>query len=205
MDKLNFLNEVVFGYIKKDLENLEAYLPKKPGEAGNNNFPIALCVLAYMEYLGGFLLGKDLGFEVNVGEYIKLCFRRPDDYNIKILRDLFRHGLAHEYFARGGVSRDGIRPPLYRNYQNKVVLDAQTLLKDFLESLDAYRNNLPDDTFADRLKETEDSIVDWELKYKADIDSLPSMVNFPPHVRSSGATIYPEKTTTTLPYDPNEK
>lgn len=205
MDKDEFLNKVVSGYIQKDLENINSKIPPVLGEVGNVNFPIALCILAYMEYLGGFLIGKDMGFDNNVETYIKQCFKIPGNYNIKILRDLFRHGLAHEYFARGGISRDGITPPLYRNYQGKVILDAQTLLNDFLESLNTFKDKLTEVAFAQREKDATNAIKDWEEKYKDEIKNLPFMGDFPIHTRTSGATIYPEKTTTTLPYDPTEK
>ena len=90
MTKTDFLNTVVHGYIKKDLGDIKTYLPKRPGEAGNNNFSIALCVLSYMEYLGSFFktsssrnpITEDLGcidFKLNENiESISLYFRYVD-------------------------------------------------------------------------------------------------------------------------------
>ncbi len=209
MNKIDFINKIVFGYIQKDLENIKSKIPPVRGEVGNANFPIALCVLAYMEYLGGFLLGRSLGFKRNIEEYMNRCFNFSPEYNSVILRDLFRNGLAHEYFARGGISRDGIRPPMNRNYEGKAILDAQTLLDDFLNSLNAFKDELNEESFQRRKKGAENAIKKWETIHKNEVLNLPFIGNFPTHTRTSGASIYPgnikESTTTTLPYDPNEK
>lgn len=209
MNKSDFLNIVVFGYIQKDLENIKSKIPPVRGEVGNANFPIALCILAYMEYLGGFLLGKNMGFKRNVEEYINRCFSFSSEYNSVMLRDLFRNGLAHEYFARGGISRDGNRPPVYRNYEGKAILDTQTLLDDFLISLSTFKDVLNEESFQRRKKAAEKAIKRWGTIHKNEILKLPFIGNFATHTRTSGATVYPgninEKTTTTLPYDPNEK
>ena len=204
MNKIEFINKVVFGYIKKDLENIKSYLPKRPGEEGNNNFTIALCVLSYMEYLGSFFTLDSWNFEKNVSAYIERCFTTPSDYHPAILGDLFRNGLAHDYFARGGVSRDGIRPGLYKNYDNKAVLDADTLLDDFLVSLDKFVQELPDDKFTTRMEMAKQTISDRETKYADEIGKL-RFIGDIPGARTSGATTYPEPINITRPYDPNEK
>ncbi len=205
MNKLEFLNKVVFGYIKKDLENIRSYLPKKPGEEGNNNFTIALCVLSYMEYLGSFYTLDNFNFKENVTTYINECFKSPTDYHPTILKDLFRNGLAHDYFARGGVSRDGIRPGLYRSWDNKAVLDADTLLQDFLDSLDKFATDLPEEKFVERIKIARNTIAEVEARYASEIISLPSIADMK-NVHTSGATTLPGPitTTTTLPYNPDE-
>lgn len=208
MDKFDFFNRVVFGYIRKDLENMKNYLPKKPGEEGNNNFPIALCVLSYMEYLGSFFTLDDFNFEENVKVYIEKCFKNSSEYHPAILGDLFRNGLAHDYFARGGVARDGNRHGLYRNWDNKAVLDADTLLNDFLLSLNKFAEELSDHNFIERMKIAKQRINDMEAKYASEINNLPFIGDMR-GARTSGATVYPgsikKKTTTTLPYDKNEK
>lgn len=223
MDKQTFLNTVVFGYIKKDLENMRDKIRPQPAAIGNINFPLALCVLAYMEYLGGFLLGGSDGFSQNVREYISKCFTNPDEYPVEILRDIFRNGLAHEYFARGGISRDGGRPAVYKEVGG-AVLDAETLTNDFLESLDKFKQELEDDKYTRRVNQAERSIADRKVRNKNLIDRLPMRV-VTTTTRSSGASGYPGsvRTTTssskssstpsqgvgskmiTRPYNPNEK
>ncbi len=204
MSKIGFLNEVVFGYIKKDLENINSYLPKKPGEPGNNNFPIALCVLSYMEYLGSFFTLNDFNFDENVKIYMERCFKNSSSYHPAILGDLFRNGLAHDYFARGGVARDGNRPPLYRNYDNIVILDAETLLVDFLASLDKFATELTDDNFNKRIQIAIDKINAKLANYSSEINKLPFFGNMP-GAHTSGATIISSMQNITKPYDPNEK
>lgn len=201
MTKSEFIDKVVFGYIRKDLEAIKRDVPKKPGEEGNINFPIALCVLAYVEYLGEFLTGLDRNFLHNVETYIKDCFDTPDGYNALLLKDIFRNGLAHEYFARGGVARDGIRPALYKDHEGEVVLDADTLLDDFLKSLEVFAQNLTDKQYKKRSEHAKESIKGWRDKHKAEINKLPSIADIP-HARTSGASTYPENITRA--YDQNE-
>lgn len=223
MNKQTFLDTVVFGYIKKDLENMRDKIRPQPAAVGNINFPLALCVLAYMEYLGSFLLGRTAGFSSNVREYISQCFSHPNEYPIGILRDIFRNGLAHEYFARGGISRDGGRPAVYKEVGG-VVLDAETFVSDFLESLDKFRQELGDDRYTRRLTQAENSIVERRNHNQSLIDQL-SVRFITPMTRSSGASGYPGPIPATIststsssqpggqvppsaitrPYDPNEK
>lgn len=199
MTKIEFINKVVHGYIQKDLENMKSYLPRKPGEEGNNNFPIALVVLSYMEYLGSFFTSNDFSPEENIKEYIDKCFNRPDEYYPAILTFLFRHGLAHDYFARGGVTRDGNRPAMYKNYENKAILDAETLLNDFLESLNKFADVLSDDFYDKRMRIAGKKIAEIEENHRDQINKLRSLSELV-GVHTSGATTYPVFSTTTLPY-----
>lgn len=224
MDKQTFLDKVVFGYIKRDLENMRDKIRPEPNAVGNINFPIALCVLAYMEYLGSFLLGRYAHFCPSVHEYISRCFSRPDEYPAEILRDIFRNGLAHEYFARGGISRDGGRPAVYKEVDS-AVLDAETLVNDFLESLNKFKQELENDKYIRRVNQVEKSIADEKANNRNLINQLPIRVVTQMMTCSSGASGYPssiETTTTsfsksssvssqatesnkiTRPYDPNE-
>lgn len=201
MNKLDFLNKIVFGYIKKDLENIKT-LPKR--DEGGCNFPIALCVLSYMEYLGSFFTGNEFDFPQNITAYIDKCFRNKNDYNVDILKDLFRDGLAHDYFPRGGVGRDSIRPGLYVDYNGDVILDADTLMDDFLNSLDLFRDELEDQMYQARIELAGNKIKKWKEDRREAIEKLihiSSIVG----VRTSGTSIYPGRLNITRAYDPNEK
>jgi len=182
IDRNFFMNNIVFGYIKDDLQNMITKIPVNIRRSGNINFPIAVCTLMYMEYLGSFLLGKDKDFEGNVKEYITKCFDKPDDYcfnepnncNVKILREIFRNGLSHVYFARGGISRDNKRPPLYVDVTGEVILDAQTLANDFLNSLEKFKNELDESKFNKRMHKLIKEIKNKKKDCKEEIDKLPS-------------------------------
>jgi len=195
----------------------------QPSAIGNINFPLALCVLAYMEYLGSFLLGHNANFSQSVSEYISKCFTNPSEYPVEILRDIFRNGLTHEYFARGGISRDGGRPAVYKEVEG-VVLDAETLVNDFLESLEGFKEQLEDSKYISRVNKAEKSIADKNTQNKTLIGQLPIRVTTTT-TRSSGASGYPKPISTTTsssksssipsqnpgsnmitrPYNPNEK
>ncbi len=213
MDLNTFFNKIVFGWIKHDLERMTTEIPALDGAVGNINFPLALCVLSYMEYLGGFLLGKKGNFTDNAKEYIDKCFVHKDEYPIDILRDIFRNGLAHEYFARGAISRNNLRPAVYK--QSGVgaigaILDVETLVKDFLDSLDKFKTQLIEKKYKARMSKALDEIKRFKIKHTTLIDSLSegqvySSASMHATTSSSRASGYPSpiKNTTTL--DPSIK
>ncbi len=183
---------------------LTAFAQLERATARYHNFTVALCVLSYMEYLGSFFTLDDFNFKGNVTAYIEKCFKTPADYHPSILKHLFRDGLAHDYFARGGVSRDGLRPGLYKSWENKAVLDADTLLQDFLDSLDKFATELLDDKFIERMKIADEKVKKLEADFASEISGLKS-INDIPGAHTSGATVYPGSiTTTTLPYNPDD-
>ncbi|GAI41398.1 unnamed protein product, partial [marine sediment metagenome] len=200
MDRDKFLNEVVFGWIKRDFERMITELPVRPREAGNINFFLALCVLTTMEFLGGFLLGKNRKFEKNVEVYIDKCFSNSEEYPIGILQDIFRNGLAHEFFPRGAVSRDNEHPAIFKDDKIGIVLDAETLSKDFLNSLDNFREQLDDKKYNSRMEQLKETIKKWQDKHKKIIDDLPkkttlSISNSSSSVASDSNDSYPKITT----------
>lgn len=203
MDLNTFLDKIVFGWIKHDLERMKTSIPALSGEAGNINFPLALCVLAYLEYLGGFLIGEDKGFAENSDAYIKQCFERPDEYPIEILRDIFRNGLAHEYFARGAISRDGETPAIFNKPGIGVILDVETLVDDFLQSLEKFKENLSDSSYQSRMNSALQKIEEWKATYKKLIDSLPTRAaTTTTTTTSSGASVHPGPVRNTTTVDP---
>jgi len=173
MNKNVFLNEIVFGWIKRDFERMISEIPVRPGEAGNINFFLALNVLASMESLGGFLLGRDRGFEGNVREYINKCFLKPEEYKIEILKNIYRNGLAHEFFPRGAVSRAGEHPAIFVDNKIGVVLDAETLVNDFLGSLEKFRSELDEEKYNSRMQELKQSTRRFLSAHEEVIDNLP--------------------------------
>ena len=174
MDKTRFVNEVVLGWMKNDLTRMRDSIRPVSSEVGNINFPLALCVLSYMEYLGGFLLGKDIDYVTNVNEYINTCFSNAEEYPPQILGDLIRHGLAHDYFPRGAISRNGKHPAIYKGRMYELVLDAETLVNDFIDSLSIFVNKLDNQKYETRMKIAMDRIEELKLKHKYYIDGLPS-------------------------------
>lgn len=171
MRKDDFMTRIVFGWIKKDLENISKVRTVIPGD-GSANFPLALLVIVYMDYLGGFLLGAEGELEKNIKAYLA-CFPNPKDYPPELLNDLFRNGLAHDYFARGGISRSGMRPPMVYSPGIGVILDADSLLSDFFESLETFKVKLTKEHFQKRFNEAKGVMEGRYSKHKSIIDSLP--------------------------------
>lgn len=174
MDKEEFLKKYVFGWIKNDLKRMTREIPSRRGEVGNINFPLTLCTLSYLEFLGGFLLGRDARFKENVENYINDCFDNPREYSVKLLRDIFRNGLAHDYFARGGISREGSRPPVFKNEENIPILDIETLISDFLKSLDNFKIKLKENNYQKRIYELDVKVEKWQSEHESEINNLPS-------------------------------
>ena len=172
MDKNDFINKVVLGWMKNDLLRMISIRPSE-SEIGNINFPLALCVLSYIEYLGGFLFGTDKKFLKNVKKYIDECFINPDEYYpIEVLKDLVRNGLAHEYFPRGAISRNGKHPAIYKGKSFELVLDAETLVNDFIDSLENFVKKLEDEKYEARMKEAIDNINEFKDEHKDFLSKL---------------------------------
>jgi len=202
MNKTDFINNVVLGWMKSDLMRMRDQIRPELSEVGNINFPLALCVLSYMEYLGGFLHGTDKKFTGNVQKYINLCFKNPEEYPVEILRDLIRDGLAHDYFPRGAISRNGKHPAIYKGRTYYLVLDAETLVNDFIDSLDTFINKLEDEKYKMRMKELLNKIDEFKERYKDFIDDLGGQPDNDQATPSSGASGYPRPLNTTT-LDPN--
>lgn len=190
MTKDKFINTIVFGWIKGDLENISKVRTVIPGE-GNANFPLAMCTIMYMDLLGSYLLGTAKGgLEANIREYLT-CFKTPTDYPPELLNDLFRNGLGHDYFARGGISRSNMRPPMVNDPKIGVVLDADSLLNDFLDSLTNFKIKLIDSCFNNRFNEAKNDMEERYRKHQSIINLLPKpqvqIKTFPP-TRVSGAS-----------------
>jgi len=203
MDKGEFTNSVVLGWMKADLTRMRDHIRPESAEVGNINFPLALCVTSYMEYLGGFLLGIDKGFTDNVREYISSCFRNPDEYPVEVLRDLIRNGLAHDYFPRGGISRNGKHPAIYKGRTYYLVLDAETLVNDFIDSLSIFINKLEDEKYELRMKETFNKIDDFKERYKDYIDNLEGQPDDNDQATPSSGPSGPSGPINTTTLDPN--
>lgn len=203
MNKIDFINDVVLGWMKSDLIRMRDTIRPDRSEVGNINFPLALCVLSYMEYLGGFLQGTDKKFTGNVQEYISICFKNPEEYPVEILRDLIRNGLAHDYFPRGAISRNGKHPAIYKGKTYYLVLDAETLVNDFIDSLDTFVKKLGDDKYNMRIKKVLTKIDEFKEQYKDYINDLGGQPGDDDQATpSSGASGYSGPINTTT-LDPN--
>lgn len=156
-------------YIRWMRSDIEAMKDK------NINFPLALSVLAYMEFLGSIFTGDPFGDWKNADEYMKECFgEKRNGYPIDVLWDVFRNGLAHEYFARGGVANGNERPAIQVGADGLKVLYSKTLADDFLESLTVFETRLSQDklnTRLDKMIKTTDNLTQEHKKYEQQLGS----------------------------------
>lgn len=118
----------------------------------NLNFPLALCTLAYIEFLGSIFTGPKGQDRKNAEIYIKECFgEHANEYPIEILWDVFRNGLAHDYFTRGGVSKEEVRPAIQTSIDGVKILYVKTLANDFLRSLEAFEDKITYEQISSRI------------------------------------------------------
>lgn len=174
MTRADFMERIVFGWIKNDLERMKMTIRPISGKAGNINFPLALCSLSYMEYLGGYLLGNEGDFTKNASAYIAGCFDNPSEYSVDILRSIFRNGLVHAYFScGGGISREGERPALKKMGNEEVILDVEVLVDDFIVSLLKFSGLLKEESYNKRTSQLIEKHKSEKMKLKNEINKLP--------------------------------
>lgn len=172
MDKKEFIDRVVLDWMKNDLLRMKS-LVSSVYQNGNINFPLALCVVAYMECLGQYLLGDtEATFIESISEYINICFINPKEYNALIIKDLIRNSLAHSYLPYCAISRNGKHPAIYKGETYPIVLDAETLANDFINSLDNFISNLEEEKYEKITIKRSNEIDKFMEKYKDFISGL---------------------------------
>ena len=206
-----FLAEVVDGWMLKDLERLLNDIPHRPNEAGNCNFPIALYIFSCLDFLGhltstNLISSNQPGFtQARIMNFIDDFF--PDDFRQKIqphrnsFVNIFRNGLAHEYFAKSaGISRTETEP-LQVNNQGMLTLDADRFAEAFRKSVERLKEAIKTDAnLAERMADRYNSQYQHNLRFRIT----------PTTTRISGASLaHPSMvrnlTTTTMPPPPKPK
>ncbi|MEK7534737.1 MAG: hypothetical protein AAB600_05430 [Patescibacteria group bacterium] len=213
LDKI-FFGEIIQCYMLADLSKIESnYNPDK--ECGNCNFPLALQIFACMDFIGWLISDprnrKD-DTKGNINSYTDL-FSSPRKEQIRQPEgfvNIFRHGLAHEYFAKGcGISRKR-KDLLWLDLDNNSVnLDADILLEEFRSSIDVLREKI-NANLANHIRKGYEEIQDDNSLVKKGLIVISSdkstttkstSINLP--IYSSGASIAPPSTT--LPPDSKRK
>jgi len=89
-----------------------------------------------------------------------------------VLRDIYRNGIAHEFFPRGGVFRSEILPetPVFKDKNEKIVLNTNILAEDFLKSLSVFGSKLDDSKYKRRMSQLQNSIKEKRNKIKGVIN-----------------------------------
>jgi len=172
-----FITEVIDGWMLTDLRRLLNDIPHRPNAAGNCNFPIALYVFACIEFLGqltsvtpintnqgGYTTNSIIGF---INDFF------PDDFKQKIqpyqnnFVNIFRNGLAHNYFAKNaGISRTEIEP-LQVNEQGMLVLDADRFAEAFIASIIKLKEVIRiDSNLADRIVDRYGNLYQDHLRFQ---------------------------------------
>lgn len=148
----NFIAQVVDGWMLGDLATLTS-IPHNPGASGNCNFPIALYTFSCVEFLGQLTFSGTLGNQDYTKDpilgFIDDFF--PDDFKQKLqphkneFVNIFRNGLAHNYFAKAaGVSRTKTEP--FSMEDGCLVLDADLFAKAFRQAVDKLKTTIESDT-----------------------------------------------------------
>lgn len=210
-----FILEVVVGWMLGDLENMVTKIQPIKNGAGNCNFPIVLYIFSCIEFLGYLSANKLIPDGSNNYTKRRAWFYMNSFFNDNYLSQLrpyeanfitiFRHGLAHEFFAKAaGVSRNTGTLITYNTNFKSLVLDADEFYRAFKSSVDNLKNAVSQnqDKIADRMLSRCNS-----LQASNFIKYLPKNIPTTTSTSTSNPSIaepVDPKTTTTLPYDPNE-
>lgn len=175
----NFISQVVDGWMLSDLATLTT-ISHKPGAAGNCNFPIALYIFSCVEFLGQLTffgtLGKQVYTKGAVLSFIEDYF--PDDFKLKLqphkneFVNIFRNGLAHNYFAKAaGVSRTKTEP--FSMEDGCLVLDADRFADAFRLAVDKLKSTIQNDPqLAKRIVDRYEEQVNENQKFKLSPDKI---------------------------------
>lgn len=216
IDKI-FFGEIINCYVLADLSKIESnYNPNE--RCGNCNFPLALQIFACMDFIGCLISNprnrKD-DTNGNINSFIDNLFsttKREEIKKVERFVNIFRHGLAHEYFAKGcGISRKG-KDLLWLDLdKNSINLDADVLLEEFRLSIDMLKKKISDNpNLANHIRKGyEEMQEDNSLVKKGlivissgkDTTTKSTSINLPTY--SSGASIAPPSIT--LPPDRKRK
>ncbi len=209
-----FFEKIIDGWMLADLENMVTKIPAVEGAVGNCNFPIALYIFACIEFLG-FLTsdviipdGADNDTKRRIWSYMNSYFDNGFISQLKSYEDdfvsIFRHGLAHEFFAKAAeVSRGKSLLVFYDTDLKSLVLDADKFYEAFKFSTENLKQVISQNTgkIADKMLSRYNT-----LQASNFIKFLPKNVPTSTHTSLSNASIAEpiDKNTTTLPYDPKE-
>jgi hypothetical protein len=175
----NFISQVVDGWMLRDLDTLTA-IPLRPGEAGNCNFPIALYTFSCIEFLGqltfsgtlspnGYTRDSVLGF---INDFFPDDFKQKLQPHEKEFVNIFRNGLAHNYFAKAaGVSRTKTEP--FSMEDGHLVLDADRFVDAFLLAVNKLKTTIQNDTqLVERMVDKYETQVNENQKFKLSADKI---------------------------------
>lgn len=226
-----FIASVVNGWMLTDLERLTNDIPHRPGASGNCNFPIALYTFACIEFLGQLTYaGKSLpkkGYtQASIMGFIDNFF--PDDFKQKLqphranFVNIFRNGLAHNYFAKAaGISRT--KPEPFSVEDGHLILDADRFAEAFKLAVSKLKEAIKtNDLLVERMVDRYDAQYKGNLKFRLPTSTIqfhstpvsgaslahPSMTSgLISSTNTSGSSRLrnDSKTTTTLPYAPEPK
>ncbi len=150
IDKV-FFNEIIGCYMLADLAKIEAnYDPSN--KCGNCNFPLALQIFSCMDFIGWLISNpKNKPDETakNIESFVTLFSptRKIQVQEVTKFAKIFRHGLAHEYFAKdSGISRKGKELLSVDLDKETLVLDADVLLEEFRNSIKILRQKIENDS-----------------------------------------------------------
>lgn len=132
---------VIDGYMLGDLARMIA-IPVIPSQTGNCNFSIALYIFSCMEFLGTLIAENPIpdrpgATRDRIWGYMELTFGsrlQEFEQHRNIFIQIFRHGLAHQFFAKNaGISRCG-NDLFSTSPGGKIILDADRFYGVFRDS-----------------------------------------------------------------------
>jgi hypothetical protein len=162
MDIDEFFKRVIDGYLLHDLKNMNEVKQKKGEPAGALGYPMLATTASAIELLGGILQTDKLYndkitssrvyFEYYWKKYLANVDSRYDD-KIEIFWKLIRHGVAHTYFTKVGITVTKRKPSKHLlPTQSGLNVDCSTFYKDFLKTYNQAKKVLKDVQYKDKVQ-----------------------------------------------------
>lgn len=157
MDIDEFFENVVDGYLLHDLKNMNEVMQKKGEPAGALGYPMLATTASAIELLGGILQTYEpyndkpqssKGYFRYYWEKYLVDVDGRYSGKIDIFWNLIRHGVAHTYFTKVGITVSKWNP--YEHLlptSSGLNVDCSTFYKDFLKTYKRVKKDLKDASY----------------------------------------------------------
>lgn len=195
MNKEEFFTRIIEGYLFHDLKNM-AELKQKRGEpAGAAGYPMLATLCSGIELLGSVFQQEETYNRWNGQKYFNYYWVSfLEDVNPRyrgfenIFWNLIRHGVAHTYFAKVGVSVTKSKPRAHLVKVGEALnVDCTTFYRDLLKAYKKSRKLLKNSDITNTVQDNINSVLK-----ESELDSSKHLKDIPlPHDEVTTASAVP--------------
>lgn len=163
MDIDDFFKKIIDGYLLHDLKNMNEVRQKSGEPAGALGYPMLATTVSAMELLGGILQTNELYndtphsskgyFQHYWNTYLTTVDNRYSDKS-DIFWILIRHGVAHTYFTKLGITVTKRKPSKHLlSTRSGLNVDCSVFYMDFLKAYEQVKRNLKDTVYRNKVQD----------------------------------------------------